>query len=262
MEHANKIQNYISAQESVLLEIQSCCKQKDFKIGIFIINLKHRNDKLNLIKKQLENLKISNYTIIDAVYGEEILSEDIEKYADTNVFKNILDGRELTRPEIGCSASHNLIYKKIIAENYSHAIVFEDDVIIKKFFTTFLKKLQQDTTDFYFDFLLLGYFGTGINDTVVSSINKKILDIPILEFKEEARKSDRVWGTHAYVISNCGAQKMLSINDKIKFRADGPWNFFIEGLKLYAMDSKFARQRGRINVQNDITERSSNIWSQ
>jgi GR25 family glycosyltransferase involved in LPS biosynthesis len=258
----SKINKYINYQESRLFKIESCCVKKDFKVGIFVINLKHRTDKLELIENQFKNLKVSDYTVIDAVYGEKISNESIGDYADIDVFTNILGGKQLTKPEIGCSASHNEIYKRIIEENYSHAIVFEDDVIIKKLFTTFLKRLGQDTLDFYFDFLLMGYFGTGIGDTEVSAINKMIVDVPVLEFKEEARRGDRVWGTHAYVISNCGAQKMLDINDKIKFRADGPWNFFVEGLKLYAMDFKLARQRGRVNVQNDITERSPNIWSQ
>jgi glycosyl transferase family 25 len=254
MKNTIKMQKYVDSQESLLADVELNYKNPDFKIGIFVINLKHRTDKLDLIKENLNRLRILEYTIIDATYGQELSEEEIREHVDSSFFLNVLDENQLTRPEIGCSASHNKIYEKIIKENYSHAIVFEDDSQIRSNFSKALQKIKKEKFDFYFDFLLLGYFGT--DDLSVSSINKKVAGLSVLEFSEEARKKDTVWGTHAYIISNSGAQKMLLINKKIKFRADGPWNFFLKSIKLYATEIKFANQIGRRRLQNDITERS------
>jgi glycosyl transferase family 25 len=254
MENIIRLQSYVDSQESSLSHIELSYEEKDFKIGIFVINLKHRTDKLKMIKENLSILRIVDYTIVDAVYGQELSEEEMQEYADFSFFVDVLDGKQLTRPEIGCSASHNKIYETIVKENYSHAIVFEDDSLIKDNFLKILKEIKKEKFDFYFDFLLLGYFGT--KDLFVSSINKKVAGFSVLEFSENAREKDTVWGTHAYIISNPGAQKMLSINKKIKFRADGPWNFFSKSIKLYATEIKFANQIGRRRLQNDIVERS------
>jgi glycosyl transferase family 25 len=254
MKNTNKLQSYIDSQGPLLSNIELSHKEKDFKIGVFVINLKHRTDKLNIIKESLYRAKISDYTIVDAVYGQELSEEEVREHVDTSFFLDVLDDNQLTRPEIGCSASHNKIYETIIKENYSHAIIFEDDSQIRNNFSKALQKIKKEKFDFYFDFLLLGYFGT--NDLSVSSMNKKVAGLSVLEFSEEARKKDTVWGSHAYIISNSGAQKMLLINKKIKFRADGPWNFFLKSIKLYATEIKFANQIGRRRLQNDIIERS------
>jgi glycosyl transferase family 25 len=256
MKNINKIQEYLNNQERLLLDIQSGYKEKDLKVGIFVINLKHRTDKLDLIKKELNNLKIYEYTVIDAIYGNNLSDKDIEKYVDIQTITNTLGRKKLTKPEIGCSASHNEIYKIIVTENYSHAIVFEDDTIIEKNFIKALNQLKEGALNFYFDLLLLGYNGIKIEDTKPSSINKKIAGTTIIEFNDSARKEGRVWGTYGYIISNCGAQKMLAINDKIKFTADGPWNFFVNGLRLYGTFFHFALQHDTNNLKNDITERS------
>jgi glycosyl transferase family 25 len=254
MKNINKIQEYLGKQDLELLKIESNYSVKDFKLGIFIINLKHRKDKLDMITQNLKKIGILDYTIIDAVYGYELSEEEVKECIDFLFFEDVLDGNYLTRPEIGCSASHNKIYETIINENYSHAVVFEDDSIIDKRFLKFLHKVKKETFNFYFDFLLLGYHGP--NHTSISQINEKVGSVSILEFTEESRKKDTVWGTNAYIISNSGAKKMLLINKKIKFRADGPWNFFLKGIKLYATAIRFANQIGRRNLQNDIIERS------
>jgi glycosyl transferase family 25 len=250
----DKLQEYIDNQSPELVKIETNYKAKDFKMGIFIINLKHREDKLKLITQKLKIMGILDYKIIDAVYGYELSEKEISEYTDPLFFKNVLDGNYLTRPEIGCSASHNKIYEIIINENYSHAIVFEDDSVIDKRFSVFLHKIKRNPFDFYFDFLLLGYSGT--TDVFASPINKKVGTLSLLEFSEKAKKEDTLWGSHAYIISNSGAEKMLSINKKIKFRADGPWNFFYKNIKVYATKTKLANQIGSRNLQNDIVERS------
>jgi glycosyl transferase family 25 len=254
MKNINKLQKYIASHESELSRIESSRIEKGFKIGIFVINLKHRGDKLEIIKKNLERLNISDYTVIEAVYGHKLTEAEVSELCDTSFWEETLDSVSLTRPEIGCSASHNKIYETIIRESYSHAIIFEDDAVIDKKFSSFLHKIKKQPFDFYFDFLMLGYFGTA--DVFISPTKKRVGTLSLLEFNEEAKKQDTLWGSHAYIISNSGAKKMLSVNKKIKFRADGPWNLFYKSIKVYATEIKLASQFGKRRLQNDITERS------
>jgi glycosyl transferase family 25 len=59
------------------------------------------------------------------------------------LFLDVLDDNQLTRPEIGCSASHNKIYETIIKDNYSHAIIFEDDSQISNNFSKAFQKIKK-----------------------------------------------------------------------------------------------------------------------
>ena len=65
------------------------------------------------------------YEFFPAVYGKEI--KNIDEVYDEKESLRILK-RKLNMGEIGCALSHRLIYKKMIDENISQALILEDDV--------------------------------------------------------------------------------------------------------------------------------------
>jgi GR25 family glycosyltransferase involved in LPS biosynthesis len=95
-------------------------------MNIFVINLKHRVDRLQYIKNQLKDYQ---YTIIDAVDGYHL--EDQEY----NIFKNWIDpttGRfGLTNGEIGCALSHIKAWKEVVKLN-KPSIILEDDTLLRQ----------------------------------------------------------------------------------------------------------------------------------
>lgn len=91
---------------------------------IFVINLKKDVEKRQKIEAQLQALALE-YEIIEAVYGKDLQDDELETLVKD--YKNCY----LTKGEIGCVLSHQLIYKKMQEENIHHALILEDDVVIK-----------------------------------------------------------------------------------------------------------------------------------
>lgn len=96
-------------------------------IPIFIINLPNSTDRRNSIESQFQSAGL-DYEIIEAVNGHKI---DLDNtHYDRNKRLQYF-GRDLTPGEIGCLLSHRKIYEKMVKENISKAIVFEDDIVLK-----------------------------------------------------------------------------------------------------------------------------------
>ena len=103
---------------------------------IYVITLK--NSKRDLTIKRLKKLKLK-FEIIYGIDGNKLSKKRLLKIADPKKIElNI--GRKLSLPEIGTSASHLLIYKKIVNQNIKQAIILEDDVYLSNTFSKWIKK--------------------------------------------------------------------------------------------------------------------------
>lgn len=113
-------------------------------LKIFLINLDHRLDRLNFISSQLNklNLKFEKITAID---GKNLS----HPYSIVNYRKFLLNQRRsIVLGEIGCAESHRYIWRKILNENISHALILEDDVNISPEIIAFIKEEKWITYDF------------------------------------------------------------------------------------------------------------------
>ncbi len=102
---------------------------------IYVITLK--NSKRNVTIKRLKKLKLK-FEIIYGIDGSKLSKKRLLKITDSkNIKLNI--GRKLSLPEIGTSASHLLIYKKIVKQNIKQAIILEDDVYLSNKFSKWIE---------------------------------------------------------------------------------------------------------------------------
>lgn len=215
-------------------------------IKIFVVNLKRRKDRLQIIEKRLNDLSLKNYEIIEAVDGKE-LPEDLSEFYDKESACKIR--RNLERSEIGCALSHINIAKKIIDENLEYAIILEDDAEPTLKFKEFIKNFHLEPNKF--DFLMLGYFSSnewfnGKLKTKVSpyTVAEKrsivyldktefsIGDISIHKAHYPTQMLDFVNGAHAYMISKRGAQFILDKNYPVKLESDNVWNYYQDECEL------------------------------
>lgn len=101
---------------------------KNLIMKIFVINLETEQVRMKKMEQQLNSLGFV-FERIPAVNGGKLSQDKISELYDEKKAVQVL-GRKLRLAEIGCSASHMLIYRKIIEENISISLVIEDDAII------------------------------------------------------------------------------------------------------------------------------------
>lgn len=101
---------------------------------IFIINLKHREDKWKKLVKQLKSLHITNYERFEAILPtDEMIKNDI------NLIRMLQYCSKLTGV-IGCKLSHLKIIEIAKNRGYKSILILEDDA---KFCSKFNEQLEQ-----------------------------------------------------------------------------------------------------------------------
>lgn len=90
----------------------------------FVINLASDQQRREAISTQLDALGIS-YTLFNAVNGKQLTELEISKVYDRN--RAIEESHDLTPGELGCALSHWGVYRKIVENNISCALILEDD---------------------------------------------------------------------------------------------------------------------------------------
>ena len=116
----------------------------------FVINLKRRQDRIDNFFEKCPLPKES----IEVIYGFDAKSPELENKKEQHIFKNKLKnlGTRLNRlGERGVFISHLRIWKKIVNENISQALIFEDDALFSSLFN-----LNNIKLDIQFNLLFLG----------------------------------------------------------------------------------------------------------
>ncbi|MFI3257200.1 MAG: glycosyltransferase family 25 protein [Spirochaetales bacterium] len=109
-------------------------------LPIFVLNLLRSKERKIAIENAFKKKNLT-CTFIEAVEGNLLTEEEILKSVNKPIIYNNY-GREITKGEIGCALSHRKVYKKMVSENIKHAIVLEDDIILKDNFLDGYKMLS------------------------------------------------------------------------------------------------------------------------
>lgn len=201
------------------------------KIGIFLINLDDRKDRLDSSSKQLNEIGLQFIRI------SAVSSKDVEE----NLF--------LTEPVLACWKSHIKTYSTLVASELEYALVLEDDFLINhpKKFSRFLESLDTEK----YDLLQLGFLLPGIFNRlrwIFEELEKLIFyslgfvcrNIGLRSLSQRLRvaearsapvrytQSSFLPGTHAYLINRKMALALMSL-DSPQFSAD---EFFIALSKM------------------------------
>jgi len=204
--------------------------------NIYLITLKRSTDRHPRIRKTLSGL---NYEIFWGVDGEQIEKENLEQQGiySSKKAKHIKEKRNcepagLLPGMIGCSLSHNGIYKMMLERNEKKVLILEDDLLVDFSKTIFLKiALQELPPDW--ELFYLGYLHN--NNRITFSVKWRIhLAYPLLHaagfegynprklrckyprhYSEYLDRSGYHYGTHAYAVTDEGAKKILGMQTPI-----------------------------------------------
>ena len=170
-------------------------------LEIICLNLKRRNDRKEIMKKQFEQINI-RYNFFEATDGMELKpSEELTKLFKNNDFAS-------RKGVIGCALSHKNIWEQLVQEKYKkYYIIFEDDVKLHKKFKEYLIDVQEIMEQLCeWDIIFLGYH-TNNNNKYLYKFEDFDSDIEIIITEYNA--DHYIGGTHSYIISKSGAIKIL-----------------------------------------------------
>lgn len=163
---------------------------------------------------------------------KEIISQWVDRFGLNIQFVEAVDRRDITVPknckistgEVACILSHNLVYQKILEQNYYKALILEDDAI-PLFNDINVLKTTIEHQDIEFpssDVLLL--------QPTVWKDHKKSSKLETKKYTSLIRGNP--FGTYGYVIKQSGINfirpKLLEFNAS----ADHFWDFFSDIDKL------------------------------
>jgi GR25 family glycosyltransferase involved in LPS biosynthesis len=106
---------------------------------IYCINLRRRTDRLKSFLEKFPKSWITKLRIFGAIDGHNHELSSAEKHVLRNADWDI----EMKKGVWGCSFSHEQVYRDIIAKNYKHIIILEDDAIFTGDFLHFEKIVNQ-----------------------------------------------------------------------------------------------------------------------
>jgi len=190
---------------------------------LFILTIKNSNRE-TLIKKKLNDLRIS-CKFFYALNPNNNISYNIlkKKYDKKKCFNEL--GRDMSYSEISCAEGHLRIYKYIVKNNISNAVIMEDDCYPSKSFFDFLK-LNNFFKKKNYDFIMI-YHSFGI-------VNKKPKELIFNRFSLHKTCFTIPYAT-CYQISNRVCKYILIRNKKISRLADWPINFYKTKIRQYVL---------------------------
>ena len=204
---------------------------------MFVLNLDRASDRWAQVQKQMseQGLEVERLSAVD---GKKLT--DAEMQTHSTKMAAFLQPRGV----IGCYLSHKKFWQMVVDRNLDSAIIFEDDVrLVNNFKDTlrnYLERLRVEGNKPY-DVLLLGAIGrvhpegrdnlgSRFFSNYIGGKRKREVLSPFLY------KPRRPAGTHAYMVSNAGARRLLGLCPKATFHVD----LDVRGLLLPALPSSSA----------------------
>lgn len=166
---------------------------------IYFINIDSRTERRIFIEQQIKKLDLKAERI-SAITPDHINIDEFKKKYVVNI----------SPPELCCSLSHELIWKKIIAEKNQYGIVLEDDVLLSKHLKTFISMLE--TSKYNFDLLRI--------ETRLEKVRYAAPKFMLNKHFKARKIYDDVAGTAAYVISKSYCEKLLQYSDRFSQALD------------------------------------------
>jgi len=180
----------------------------------FICHWTKLKERKNHLLEVLKEENMEDYEFVEDYDSDNWDSEEIKK-SFPNIFDKNPKGRNLKQSEISLVLKHIKIICEV-AEKYDYALVLEDDVILcDNFLNEFSQSFEQLPEDWD-----MGWVGTCCD---LHASPKDGLRV------SKARGSRC---THAYIISNSGANKVLEELKNCNDGADFYYNYLIDKFNL------------------------------
>lgn len=186
---------------------------------IFVISLKRSPERRENIKKQLDALGLE-FEFFDAVDGRAEPPHPL--FTKYDYFKRLwlTNGRMPSKGEMGCYASHYLVWQKCVASGES-ILVIEDDSYVKPVIVDLLPHIEDKVEQY-------GFLRLEPETTKCNLFMKEECNTYSISFMD-----NNFGGTRSYAISPQAAQKLLNGSERWCMPVDN----YIGSLYLHGMPS-------------------------
>lgn len=234
---------------------------------IYILTIERATERQIAITNELHGL---NFTFF---YGFDKNNLQVDSLEQNNIYssKNAVINNRYSKPmklgEIACSMGHKAIYENMILNNYTSALILEDDVFVNTNnnfnFLDIVKQLPQNWDLIYFDYLKNEQSSfVGFLKQLVYHLQRKIgllkwshTTINNL-FAKPYSKNLKIAGYHdfasAYAINNKTAQLLVKLQTPICYPADHVLPFIVTNKMVNAFITvpKIFNQFSQNNKEN------------
>lgn len=83
------------------------------------------------MQDQLAGYDFLDIEFVKAIDGRTFSDDDLQARFDYKKSRKLY-GRKLNAGEVGCALSHRMIYQRILDDGFDYALVFEDDITLKR----------------------------------------------------------------------------------------------------------------------------------
>lgn len=194
---------------------------ENLMIPIFVISLKNSIKRREYVTSQLKALNLK-YELFDAYLGKDFY-DNPNYYNEKKALK--YEHRKLKVGEVGCSLSHNAIYKTIVTKKIPYALILEDDVIIKQELFEFLEDIEK---------YLYGNMIINIGRCEVYKKKKIKINDKFSMVKPRYIKQGGIAGAFGYIITLEAAKNIVNMNLPVYFPADA-WGYFMKKTHMYGI---------------------------
>lgn len=194
---------------------------------IFVINLKSSVRRRKIMERQLTKLALP-FEIFEAVQGDVLTEKETKSWYEKDFYNNRPSYH--TSGMVGCSLTHYLIYKRIVEEKISQALILEDDMILGKTLPSLLKEISKKTrNDEVIMLFYQSYFSINFYQSSEENVQGKFNLYQVNNLKG-------LRSTAAYIITHEAAKRMMNGYLPISFFPDDWKNFYdrklLNGVRL------------------------------
>lgn len=219
---------------------------------LYVISVSSADTRRRFMKEQLDALGIQ-FEFFDAVYGREEPEHPLfSKYDDQERLRRRGPGTSMTPAQLGCYASHYLLWQKCV-ELGRPIIILEDDAVLQKpAFTDF----HNNADDFAQAYGLVW---------MQPDTRKEHRDVALGQFKGFAVKkfARGASGTTGYLIGPKAAQTLLDYSATWIYPVDTAMKRFYEhGVEAYGIDPVCVRHHGELEsyIGADAPKVQRTLW--
>jgi len=178
--------------------------------NILVINLDHDTAKWEATQKEFQSVG-HNPTRISATYGKTMNTEERVQYTSPWCRWFCTDAI------IGCGSSHLRCWEHMVQHNMNWVLICEDDIVLTDNFNekmqTLLHRLETEQDDW--DMVYLYCIGLCTSSGLISNLETVSTDEQMTLFRPTFPTS-----TASYLLSRRGAEKLIQLNQKVRFHID------------------------------------------
>jgi glycosyl transferase family 25 len=181
---------------------------------VFIISLQDSKSEANLNTSSILGGAGFEVSFIDAVYGPDL---NAKSYFSAVQWYLSSQKRLITPSELGCMLSHKKAYEAFVRTSDSHALIFEDDVIVDASACADIKRILEKIGNFD------GYLHLGGQEGLGSSFERVsgtlLCEEPYV-FRVNPDDLAHLFRTVGYLVSSAAAKEILRLLDAHAFLID------------------------------------------